>query len=67
MFFYRYTIFSPKDGQPRMDHDRQTGEVRETRLFLFRTLSISMNSMCVHVLIYLGESHAYFCDAVVLI
>lgn len=28
IFFYiRYTIFSPKDGQPCMDHDRQTGEV----------------------------------------
>lgn len=25
--FIRYTIFSPKDGQPCMDHDRQTGEV----------------------------------------
>lgn len=24
---YRYTIYSPKDGQPCMDHDRQTGEV----------------------------------------
>jgi leucyl-tRNA synthetase len=23
----RYTIFSPKDGQPCMDHDRSTGEV----------------------------------------
>lgn len=23
----RYTIYSPKDGQPCMDHDRQTGEV----------------------------------------
>jgi hypothetical protein len=26
-FFFRYTIYSPKDGQPCMDHDRQTGEV----------------------------------------
>ncbi|XP_055284706.1 leucine--tRNA ligase, cytoplasmic isoform X2 [Moschus berezovskii] len=25
-FGKRYTIFSPKDGQPCMDHDRQTGE-----------------------------------------
>lgn len=25
--FFRYTIYSPKDGQPCMDHDRQTGEV----------------------------------------
>lgn len=25
--FSRYTIYSPKDGQPCMDHDRQTGEV----------------------------------------
>lgn len=25
--FLRYTIYSPKDGQPCMDHDRQTGEV----------------------------------------
>ena len=23
---YRFTIFSPKDGQPCMDHDRSTGE-----------------------------------------
>lgn len=23
---YRYTIFSPKDGQPCMDHDRSSGE-----------------------------------------
>lgn len=22
----RYTIYSPKDGQPCMDHDRQSGE-----------------------------------------
>ena len=58
--FFRYTIFSPKDGQPCMDHDRQTGEVRQARLFLFSTLSISMTSMCVHVLICLH-------DAVVLI
>lgn len=27
-YFCRYTIYSPKDGQPCMDHDRQTGEVR---------------------------------------
>uniref|UniRef100_A0A8C7LCA1 Leucine--tRNA ligase, cytoplasmic n=1 Tax=Oncorhynchus kisutch TaxID=8019 RepID=A0A8C7LCA1_ONCKI len=27
-FGKRYTIYSPKDGQPCMDHDRQTGEVR---------------------------------------
>lgn len=26
-WFRRYTIYSPKDGQPCMDHDRQTGEV----------------------------------------
>uniref|UniRef100_A0A7N6F8H2 Leucine--tRNA ligase, cytoplasmic n=1 Tax=Anabas testudineus TaxID=64144 RepID=A0A7N6F8H2_ANATE len=26
-FGKRYTIYSPKDGQPCMDHDRQTGEV----------------------------------------
>lgn len=26
--FSRYTIFSPKDDQPCMDHDRSTGEVR---------------------------------------
>lgn len=26
-YFFRYTIYSPKDGQPCMDHDRQTGEV----------------------------------------
>ncbi|XP_056587813.1 leucine--tRNA ligase, cytoplasmic-like [Triplophysa dalaica] len=26
MFGKRYTIYSPKDGQPCMDHDRQTGE-----------------------------------------
>ena len=25
-FLYRYTIFSPKDGQPCMDHDRSSGE-----------------------------------------
>lgn len=25
-FGKRYTVFSPKDGQPCMDHDRQTGE-----------------------------------------
>jgi len=25
-FGKRYTIFSPKDGQPCMDHDRSTGE-----------------------------------------
>lgn len=25
-FGKRYTIFSPKDGQPCMDHDRQSGE-----------------------------------------
>jgi leucyl-tRNA synthetase len=23
---FRYTIYSPKDGQPCMDHDRATGE-----------------------------------------
>ena len=27
-FGKRHTIYSPKDGQPCMDHDRQTGEVR---------------------------------------
>ena len=27
--FSRYTIYSPKDGQPCMDHDRQSGEVCE--------------------------------------
>ena len=27
-FGKRHTIFSPKDGQPCMDHDRSTGEVR---------------------------------------
>lgn len=32
--FSRYTIYSPKDGQPCMDHDRQTGEV----MFLLDTL-----------------------------
>lgn len=25
-FGERYTIYSPKDGQPCMDHDRQSGE-----------------------------------------
>ena len=25
-FGKRYTIYSPKDGQPCMDHDRSTGE-----------------------------------------
>jgi leucyl-tRNA synthetase len=25
-FGKRHTVFSPKDGQPCMDHDRQTGE-----------------------------------------
>ena len=25
-FGLRYTIYSPKDGQPCMDHDRQSGE-----------------------------------------
>jgi len=29
-FLCRYTIYSPKDGQPCMDHDRQTGEVQFT-------------------------------------
>jgi leucyl-tRNA synthetase len=27
-FGKRHTIYSPKDGQPCMDHDRKTGEVR---------------------------------------
>jgi len=31
----RYTIYSPKDGQPCMDHDRSTGEVRDINLFLY--------------------------------
>jgi leucyl-tRNA synthetase len=26
LFGERYTIYSPKDGQPCMDHDRQDGE-----------------------------------------
>lgn len=26
MYGKRYTIYSPKDGQPCMDHDRSTGE-----------------------------------------
>lgn len=26
-FYSRYTIFSPKDNQPCMDHDRSSGEV----------------------------------------
>lgn len=37
----RYTIFSPKDNQPCMDHDRATGEVRFTLLnknFLLKTV-----------------------------
>lgn len=25
-FGERYTVYSPKDGQPCMDHDRQSGE-----------------------------------------
>ncbi|KHJ86524.1 hypothetical protein OESDEN_13718 [Oesophagostomum dentatum] len=25
-FRKRYTVYSPKDGQPCMDHDRSTGE-----------------------------------------
>lgn len=25
---FSYTIYSPKDGQPCMDHDRSSGEVR---------------------------------------
>ena len=25
-YFFRYTIYSPKDGQPCMDHDRSSGE-----------------------------------------
>lgn len=29
---FRYTIYSPKDGQPCMDHDRQSGEVHYTPL-----------------------------------
>ena len=29
-FGKRHTIYSPKDGQPCMDHDRQTGEVWRT-------------------------------------
>lgn len=26
MYGKRYTIYSPKDGQPCMDHDRSSGE-----------------------------------------
>lgn len=30
-FGERYTVYSPKDGQPCMDHDRQDGEaLKET-------------------------------------
>ena len=29
----RYTVFSPKDGQPCMDHDRASGEVRNKKNF----------------------------------
>jgi len=36
----RYTIYSPKDGQPCMDHDRSTGEVRDINLFLYSIYSV---------------------------
>ena len=33
-FGKRYTIFSPKDGQPCMDHDRQSGEGVEPKEYI---------------------------------
>lgn len=43
-FGKRHTVFSPKDGQPCMDHDRQTGEgVWQMRLCIYMYMYIYIN------------------------
>lgn len=48
----RYTIYSPKDGQPCMDHDRSSGEgvgPQEYTLILLKVLIFSLTGMCVRI------------------
>lgn len=55
--FSRHTIFSPKDGQPCMDHDRQSGEVHVidfvhlhceyVAIFMEKLWNVNIEEMCV--------------------
>lgn len=45
-WFHRYTIYCPKDGQPCMDHDRQTGEVGHVHWTKIIKRTISFRDWC---------------------
>ena len=47
----RYTIFSPKDGQPCMDHDRSSGEGVGPQEYTLVKMQVRFQDL----LVYLGE------------
>ncbi|VDP03418.1 unnamed protein product, partial [Soboliphyme baturini] len=57
-FGKRYTIFSPKDGQPCMDHDRKPQEYTGIKLRILQPYPVALNSLC--------QSHSVFLVAATL-